>query len=549
MATIVQDKGANLQTATKFVQDYGSKFQDQLHHLVPDALTHPQDEPDAVPHVNLLGGLHDARRNNPMTDEEKENAQYSNSFFGKIAAHKYFELTTMFFICLNALAIGVDADYSARNHKPKNLYKGPMFFIVIEFIFATYFTIELTIRFIAYSNKLHSLSHDRWFQFDSCLVALMVAETWILPNFGDGGPFKGLSILRLLRLARISRMARLMRACPEMVLLVKGMAAAVRAVVWTVILLLLCAFTFAVIFTNEYHLGKLTDEDATEAQIVFGDVGHAFFSLLIMGTILDDLTYCMDAVRSSGKDYMVLAFLFFILISSFMMLNMFLGILVEVVAQSSDGEKLRMQAEFFREAVNETVQEMDMDHDKKVTKREYFRMVETEKVFKTLEQMDVQRHHLDSYGELLFDGATRPNEGSGLTYRTIADTVLRLRPDAPVQTLDFNALSNVYLHKRTCQHKQISDLEKKARELRAAATESASKKGAVALAANNHASSGQAQIGVDTLARLDAAPTWCIVRELQRRLCVADFGETISVHMLDEELQGLVGLVPDAWQG
>jgi voltage-gated sodium channel len=512
----------------------------QVNRMAQEQFDTSREPLGGAPHTNLFGGLRDAQKMDELTEDGRVKDLYSDDLFGQVARHKYFEITTMCFICLNALAIGYDADYSARYHKAKNLYKGPLEFIIIENIFAFYFTIELLTRFLAYSKKI-SLFSDRWFMFDSILVALMVMETWILPNFGDGGPFKGLSVLRLLRLARITRMARLMRACPEMVLLVKGMLAAVRAVVWTVILLLVFGFTFAIMFTNEYHIGADQDkEDATEAEATFGRVGWSFLNLLIMGTILDDLTYAMDAVRASEKGFMVCAFLFFILVSSFMMLNMFLGILVEVVASSSEGEKIRLQSEMFREAVNDTLGAMDNNSDKKITRSEFFELTrESPKVLESLESMDVQGRHLDAYGELLFQDE-EPNHG--LTYSKITDMVLRLRPGAPVQSLDFNALSKIFTHEKACQMKKYQELEKKARELRDSCK--TSKK--LREAAPCTAEVPQGQIGVDTLARVDEAPTWCIVKELQRRLCVGDAGETIPLHMLDEEMQSLV---QQAWDG
>jgi hypothetical protein len=151
-------------------------------------------------------------------------------------------------IILNALQIGWDADYSARWEVPANLYDGPWYFIVAENIFAVYFTNEVMIRFLAYRYKCWCLK-DRWFVFDASLVAMMVWETWIMPFIGAGEGLGQLSVLRLLRLLRITRIAKLMRAFPQLLMIVKGITAATRAVAWTAFLLVIITFTCSIIFT------------------------------------------------------------------------------------------------------------------------------------------------------------------------------------------------------------------------------------------------------------------------------------------------------------
>ncbi|CAE7721128.1 Cacna1g [Symbiodinium microadriaticum] len=263
--------------------------------------------------------------------------KFSDNFFGKIAKNKYFEGITISVIFLNALAIGVDADFSARNEVPANLYEGDVFFIVLEVFFASYFTFEILIRFLAYRQKCHCL-RDGWFVFDLLLVLMMVWETWIMPFVGLDSGLGQLSILRLLRLLRITRMAKLMRAFPQLMMIIKGISAAARAVGWTAILLVIISFTWSILFTNEYHQGHITDDEMKEwadddprkIHEYFGGMDKSMLTLLIMGTILDDVTECADIIHAQNNIWMLAAFIFYILLNSFMMLNMLVGILVEV---------------------------------------------------------------------------------------------------------------------------------------------------------------------------------------------------------------------------
>merc|ERR1712003_287953 len=97
---------------------------------------------------------------------------------------------------------------------------------------------------------------DGWFVFDTFMVTMMIFETWIMfvvvAAAGGGGQSLGnagmLRILRLLRLSRMARMARLLRSMPELLILIKGMVAALRSVFFTLLLLVILMYVFAILF-------------------------------------------------------------------------------------------------------------------------------------------------------------------------------------------------------------------------------------------------------------------------------------------------------------
>eukprot|EP00434_Breviolum_minutum_P045952 symbB.v1.2.041321.t1/scaffold8053.1/size7985/2 len=247
-------------------------------------------------HQDVLDLKHSATSRYFRQDAKK----YADTVFGRIAGHRYFEAITMIVILINALCIGIDADYSARFYKPAKLYEGPAFFIVTEVFFGVFFTFELFIRFLAFKQKRQCLV-DFWFIFDFLLVVMMDVETFVLPLMvSSGSPLAMLSTLRLLRLLRVSRMAKLMRTFPELMLIVKGLAAAVRAVSWTLVLLVMILCVWSIIFTSIYHQGFAKDEDVAERiESLFGNLSKSAFSLIIMGTLLDEVTYCCNMIRES----------------------------------------------------------------------------------------------------------------------------------------------------------------------------------------------------------------------------------------------------------
>jgi hypothetical protein len=347
-------------TSSSGLEDVWSKFKHGVHDNVDAAahkIAHGGDAEDEPATANMYKEINDLKHrcaaDEAREEEAREKAKYHDGWTAHLVTNKKFEGTTLLFIVFNAAVIGWDSDYTARN----GAYSiwdadAPIEFLFCENTFAAYFTFEIVVRFLAYKVKWHVLC-DMWFVFDATLVTFMVVETWLMPFLmGSGGPLGQLSILRLLRLLRISRMAKLMRAFPELMMIMKGITAAMKAVVWTVILLVIVTYTWAILLTNEYHQGLKEDIDVEDgAEVMFGSMGKSMLSLLVMGTILDDVTACADTIRSTDNLFMLAAFIMYILINSFTMMNMLVGILVEVVGNTAEGEQTRGLEESVKENI------------------------------------------------------------------------------------------------------------------------------------------------------------------------------------------------------
>jgi len=378
----------------------------------------------------------------PETDESDK---FSDTFFGKLAANKKFEGLTFLFIGVNSLYIGIDADYSARTGKPDDLWDAdtPIGFKIMENIFCIYFTAELIIRFIGYKKKSSCVT-DGWFVFDGILVLFMVLETWFFPIIGVNGALAQFSVLRLLRLLRISRMARLMKKVPELMIIIKGLIASFRSVGCTAILQVLILYVWSILFVSEYH----EEEDSMEGiEGYFGTMGKSMFSLFIYGTVLDDVTACTDAIRETGKMGMLALFIVFILISSFTILNMLIGILCEVVSATAESEKTKAAETCVKEAITTLFHKLDVDGSGNVTEDEFMMMREDQTVRGALEEMDIYESHFNRYCEILFHGhmdadpdSEQAKEKPTISFDTLITMILRLSPGNHINALDFSLL-------------------------------------------------------------------------------------------------------------
>ena len=122
----------------------------------------------------------------------------------RLAKHRIFEYVTLTVIVVNALWISIDQDQNTA----KTIDLAEPQFMFMENFFCCFFSIEIGVRFQAFKLKWNC-TKDNWFRFDSCLVLLMIFETWILPLIAAAGQrveFDGGSLifLRLLRLLRVS---------------------------------------------------------------------------------------------------------------------------------------------------------------------------------------------------------------------------------------------------------------------------------------------------------------------------------------------------------
>jgi voltage-gated sodium channel len=433
------------------------------------------DEEDA-PNAGLfkeINALRSPGADDVDDEEAAERAKYSDNALGRIANSKVFEFSTLGVICLNALMIGFDTNYTAAYGKADNLLEGPIGFIIIENVFCTYFTVEVLIRFFALKSKCFYF-YDRWLMFDSVLVTMMVVETWILPYLGGGGALSQLSIFRLLRLVKITRLSRLMRAVPQLMVIIKGMVAATRTVVCTGALMFLVLYTFSIIFTDFYHEVPNQDglsEAATQAQADFGDMGRSMFTLFIMGTVLDDYTYATVVIRDEAKDNgnafptMMIPFVIFTVISSFMMLNMLVGILVEVVEATGEGEDRKNIETNVREAIATIFASMDKDSNREISRGEFLSMKNQSHVMEALEALDIMSEHFNLYAELFFKPEEGTNEYPSLSYDKLVSMIFRLRPGGFVSSLDFAAFTKKIHSIHDKIKERVKQLEQTCKEL------------------------------------------------------------------------------------
>jgi len=170
-----------------------------------------------------------------------------------------------------------------------------------------------------------------------------------------------LSLLRMLRLTRICRVVRILRAVPELMVLIKGLVAASRAVGWTLGLLVIIIYVFAVAF-------KIITSNNEAAKPFFKNVPTAMVTLLLPGLLPDNADPVMAMADAS---FMYAAFFMcFIVVGSITLMNMLIGVLCESVSAVASFEKEGLTVAYVKAEIESLLRNLERDPEDNFTKHE-----------------------------------------------------------------------------------------------------------------------------------------------------------------------------------
>ena len=239
------------------------------------------------------------------------------------------------------------------------------------------FLLEVTVKIGAEGIKPWVYFFDGWNVFDFCIVTAS-----FLPL--DGG--QAVMVFRLLRLMRL---LKLVRALPKLQILVIGLFKSLSSIVYIGMLMLLQFFLFAVVAVLLF--GK-NDPDHV------GNLHVAFLTLFRCATLEDwtDVMYismygCANygygpdhpaCVQSSGAGYFgALYWILFILISTYMIINLFIGVIT-----TSMGEAKQELANAEKEAALANLKSQNARESARMQQYMLGRLLQIEEVVHTLSE-------------------------------------------------------------------------------------------------------------------------------------------------------------------
>jgi len=145
-------------------------------------------------------------------------------------------------IILNAFSIGVSTDVA----------KGSEVWQWLEATFTLIFICELLLKVCAFGIRTYCCGPDCFWNLFDALIVLIAVFDFVFTIIGTIVNLRNFTIIRLLRFARLTKLVRVLRLkiFKELALLVNGIVAGFRTLVWAMVFLGFLQFALGVILTQ-----------------------------------------------------------------------------------------------------------------------------------------------------------------------------------------------------------------------------------------------------------------------------------------------------------
>ncbi|NWU35455.1 CAC1I protein, partial [Hylia prasina] len=286
-----------------------------------------------------------------------------------IIAHKLFDHVVLAFIFLNCITIALERPQIEHRSTER------IFLTVSNYIFTAIFVAEMTLKVVSLGLYFGDQAYLRssWNILDGFLVFVSLID--IVVSLASAGGAKILGVLRVLRLLRTLRPLRVISRAPGLKLVVETLISSLKPI--GNIVLICCAFfiIFGILgvqlFKGKFYhclgvdIRNITNRSDCMAanykwvhhKYNFDNLGQALMSLFVLASKdgwVNIMYNGLDAVAvdqqpvTNNNPWMLLYFISFLLIVSFFVLNMFVGVVVEnfhKCRQHQEAEEARRREE------------------------------------------------------------------------------------------------------------------------------------------------------------------------------------------------------------
>ncbi len=243
---------------------------------------------------------------------------------GTIVEGRIFSRFIIALIIINAIVLGLETS-------PEIMAAIGPFLISINRLILAVFVVEILLKLVAHGGRFFR-SGWNWFDFFIVAIALVPAT----------GP------LDILRALRILRVLRLFSQVPKLRAIVESLVRALPGMGWTALLLLLIFYIFGVMATLLF---------AEAFPEYWGSLGRSLFSLFQIMT-LESWSSGIARPMLEAFPWVWVFFVPFILVSSFMVLNLFIAIIV-TATQSIHADEQTEQGETILKALERMERRLD----------------------------------------------------------------------------------------------------------------------------------------------------------------------------------------------
>merc|ERR1711972_146462 len=164
---------------------------------------------------------------------------------------------------------------------------------------------------------------------------------------------------------------------------------------YTLLLLVIIMYIFGIIFKSQLGTSESLEPS-------FDNIPRSMWTLLWAGCFVDDINGVAEAVAKDNW-IMGILFLFFVLVSALMVLNMLIGVLCAVVTAVAATEKEKVLISYVKSKLIAVLQDLDKDGNGTLSRTEFDKLMGNTDAYQALNDLGVDVHNLMSIADHLFD--------------------------------------------------------------------------------------------------------------------------------------------------
>lgn len=241
----------------------------------------------------------------------------------------WFNAIVVCVIGVNAVTVGLETD--ARSGGGGN---GAHWFI-LEFVYCAFYCIEVSLRIYYHRCEYFTKPTMRlWNIFDLIVVVVALFEKYVVP-------------FRFWRLVRLVRLLRLFKIFKELWLVTSGIIDSLKTLFWIVLTLFTLCYVFGIWLTIAVGQDDTSFDpyfrfsNGWDHEVYFKTVIRSVFTLIQVLT-LDSWNEVARHV-SQEHQYMTIVFLIFVVVGSFGILNIIVGVVVENTLSTSEIDRTNVR--------------------------------------------------------------------------------------------------------------------------------------------------------------------------------------------------------------
>jgi len=205
-----------------------------------------------------------------------------------------------------------------------------------------------------------------------------------------------------------------------LMIMIKGIITATSVVAYTLFLLGVVTYVFAIALTQ-----LARDTPLSEDGEYFSCVSLAMYSLTVHGTFLDDLADFADALKAQDSPMLLITASIFIVLASMTILNMLIGILYEVVSSVAVEERFGILTDTVHDKFRAVMTTLDSDSDGKLSYKEFQQIVHQKEALQAFQTLKVDAEIVVDFAQDWF--LDEKGEPKSLDLQEFMDMVMDLR--------------------------------------------------------------------------------------------------------------------------